>query len=328
MRLKEYQGKRLLKKYGIPIPKGRLITKPESAPQMLAKAQVLTGNRFKNGLILPATKKNLQFLFRHCPEVLLEKKLPVEKEFYLALTVDFREKKVVILFSKKGGVGVKNSSKIEKTAYENLSRFSHPEFLPIIKLMSDLMEDYQALLVEINPLALSLGKLVALDAKIILDDNVPHPEFEGKFSLLERQAKKYGLTYVELDGDIGVIGNGAGLVMTTLDLIEHFSGHAANFLDLGGGATKEKVVQALKIVLARKPRILLINIFGGITRCDEIAQGIIDYRKSRRLKIPLIVRMTGTRERRAKKILLENGITSYNSLEEAIEASVKNVHNH
>jgi succinyl-CoA synthetase beta subunit len=320
VRLKEYQAKRLLKKYGIAIPKGKLIRKPVSAPKMLAKAQVTTGSRLKNGLILPATEKNLRFLFQYCSEVLLEEKLPIEKEYYLALAVDSIKKEVIIIFTQEGGIEVENSVKIKKIRYGKLDQFPRPEFLPIIKKLHRLMRDYQALLVEINPLARSSGKLIALDAKVILDDNVSHREFRPKLTSLEKWARKSELVYVELNGNIGVIGNGAGLVMATLDLIDHFGGKAANFLDLGGGATSEKMTEALKIVLAKKPRALLINIFGGITRCDEITRGIINYKNKSRLRIPLVVRMIGTNEENAKKILAKNKIQVYDLMEDAAKA--------
>lgn len=327
MRLKEYEGKLLFEKYGIPVPKGRLITSVQPEPSMIAKAQTLSGKRFKRGLIRPATEENLKELFKYCDEILLEEKLNIEAEYYLSLAIEREEKDIILLFSEEGGIEIEDSSKILKIPYKNISQLPNKNLLPIIESMYKLMKDYNALLVEINPLALSKNRLVAADAKIILDDNVKHPEFRKSLTKLEEEAEEYGLSYVELDGKIAVIGNGAGLVMATLDMVTYFGGKVANFLDLGGGATVEKMEKALQIVIKKKPSLIFINIFGGITRCDQIAQGLINYKSQNKLEIPIIVRMIGTNEEEAKKILAENEIKSFDSMEECAKRAVEDVYN-
>lgn len=324
MRLKEYQGKGLFKKYGILIPRGKLITSVQADPSKLAKAQVLIGKRSKRGLIAPATKENLKRLFKYSKEILLEEKLKVEKEYYLALTIDKQEKEIVILFSEEGGIEVERAKRIIKLSYSKLNEFPDKKFLLIIKSMYKLMKDYDALLVEINPLVLSQGKLIAVDTKIILDDNVSHPEFEKELTQLEEEAEHYGLSYVELKGDIAIIGNGAGLVMASLDMLDYFGGKAANFLDLGGGASIEKMEKALDIVLKKNSKVIFINIFGGITKCDEMAKGLVESRNKNKIDIPIIVRMIGTNEEEAKKILRENKIKIYDSMEEGAKKAVEN----
>ncbi len=324
MRLKEYQGKELFKKYGILVPKGKLITSIQADPSKLAKAQVLMGKRDKRGLIASATEENLERLFKHSKEILLEEKLEIEKEYYLVLTIDKEEKEIVVLFSEEGGIEIEKSKKIIKLSYNKLSKFPDKKFLPIIKSMYKLMRDYNALLVEINPLILSQNKLIAADSKIILDDNVSHHEFKKSLTPLEKEAENNGLSYVDLNGNIAIIGNGAGLVMATLDMIEYFGGKAANFLDLRGGASIEKMEKALGIVLEKNPKIIFINIFGGITKCDDIAKGLVNYRNKNKFGIPIIVRMIGTNEEEAKDFLIKNKIKIYDSMEEGAKKAVEN----
>jgi len=186
--------------------------------------------------------------------------------------------------------------------------------------------EYDAELIEMNPLAETLdGKFVAVDARIIIDDNAlfRHQKYksrlpESELSLQELEAEKNGLAYVELDGDIGVVGNGAGLVMATLDTIRYYGGKPANFLDVGGGATSEKIAASLEIVLST-PNIkaLFINILGGITRCDEVAQGILKVKQKMKEKKPMVIRLMGTNEEEGKKILTNAGIPVLESMEEA-----------
>ena len=325
MNLKEYQGKELFKKYNIPIPRGRLITSIQPDPSKLAKAQVLEGKRKKRGLIRSATEQNLKKLFKYTQKVLLEERLKIEKEFYLSLAVSREEKRIIIIFSEEGGIDIEEAKRIIKLPYNRLSQFPQKEFLSIIKSMYRLMRNYHALLVEINPLALSGGKLIAVDAKITLDDNVKHPEFEQELSPLEKEASEFGLSYVDLEGNIGVIGNGAGLVMATLDVIAYFGGKASNFLDLGGGASPEKMEKALEIVHRKKPQVIFINVFGGITRCDLIARGIINYKNNYSSSTPLIIRMIGTGEEDAKRSLLKHDVEVYFSMEECVKKAIEYV---
>ena len=327
MKLKEYQGKELFKKYGILIPKGKLITSISPNPLMIAKAQVLMGKRGKQGLILPGTKENLKKLFNHTDKILLEEKIDIEKEFYLALTIDKKEKEVIILFSQEGGIEVENAKKIIKIPYTNKEKISNDKLLPIITSMYKLMKDYNALLVEINPLVMSKGKFIALDSKIILDDNFQNSKFQNNTNNLENKAKENGFSYVDLDGNIAIIGNGAGLVMATLDMIQYFGGKASNFLDLGGGATIERVEVAIDIVLEKNPKVIFINVFGGITECDVIAKGLVNYIKKNKLNLPLIVRLIGNNEEKAHKILGDNEISFFDSMELGAKEAVKLANN-
>jgi succinyl-CoA synthetase beta subunit len=318
MRLKEYQGKELFKKYDIDIPEGKIITSIEPNPDRIAKAQVLSGKRGKNGLIAAATEENLKRIFQHCKEILIEEKLEIEKEYYLSLTIDKNEKQIVILFSREGGIEVEDAKQMKKLPYERRGELPK-EFIPILEKMHKLMKDCNATLVEINPLVLAKNKLMAADSKIILDDNVKQ-EFEKNLTELEREAGKHGLSYVELEGNIAIIGNGAGLVMATLDVVGYFGGKVANFLDLGGGASVEKMEKAMEIILKKNPKVIFINIFGGITKCDDIANGLINYKDRK----PIIIRMIGTNEEQAKKILKENNIMTYESMEECAKKAVEN----
>jgi succinyl-CoA synthetase beta subunit len=186
-------------------------------------------------------------------------------------------------------------------------------------------------MVEINPLAeTETGSFVAADARMVIDDNAlfRHPEYEAEeaqtLSPQEALALKNNLAYIKLDGDIGVVGNGAGLVMATLDLLTLSGGKPANFLDLGGGATIEAIKAALEIVLADlDTKIILVNVLGGITRCDEVARGIIEAAKHAEVKKPLVVRLVGTNQQEGQKILADAGIRVLGSMEEAAKQAVE-----
>jgi len=191
--------------------------------------------------------------------------------------------------------------------------------------------DYDAELVEFNPLALTCDeRLVAVDVKIIIDDNAlyKHPELQKLYGrdliYYERKARELGFNYVELDGDIGVVCNGAGLTMATMDTIFYYGGRPANFLDLGGGAQSERVKEAVKLILTHpKVRVLLINIFGGITRCDEVATGIVKAIKEVGINKPLVVRMLGTNEDEGRRILIEHGIHVFSEMDDAVKKAIE-----
>jgi succinyl-CoA synthetase beta subunit len=194
--------------------------------------------------------------------------------------------------------------------------------------------DYDAELIEMNPLVETVdGKFVAVDARIIIDDNAlfRHPEYkkrllesEGELTLQEIEAMKNDLAYVKLDGDVGVIGNGAGLVMATLDTIQFYGGKPANFLDVGGGAPPEKIAAALQIVLSdQSVKALFINILGGITRCDDVARGILEAKEKVGVTKPMVIRLVGTNEEEGKRILTEAGIDVLESMEKAAQRVVE-----
>ncbi len=288
--------------------------------------------------------------------ILMEQKLDIAAEFYASVTVDRQAKRYVVMASTSGGVDIeevarKTPDKIarrhvdpaegldEHQAGEMLSYFADLKALDksrisiIINTLYRIAMDCDAELVEINPLVRTAsGDFVACDARIIIDDNAlfRHPEFEGaQFARLEAspaeiEARKQGLAYVDLDGDIGIIGNGAGLVMSTLDVVQLFGGRPANFLDVGGGAGPEVIRKALNVIMA-KPQVkaVLINILGGVTRCDLVAQGVVEALNELPVKKPIVVRMIGTKEEEGIRILKQAGINSHANMEDAIKEVVR-----
>lgn len=287
--------------------------------------------------------------------VLVEERLRIDRELYLGLTVDRRCRSYVFLASGEGGVDIEEVAqrapeKVIKYAIDPLEGFRHHHARGVAKrlgfsggLMMKLSEiakrlyemgvEMDAELTEINPLALVGEGFVAADARLNIDDNALFRhgdlvqrygggELEG-LSEAEREARGLGLTYVELDGDIGIIGNGAGLTMATLDTVNFYGGRPGNFLDLGGGAPPERVEQAITLLLNnRRIRVILLNILGGITRCDEIARGIVNARRKGGPIKPIVVRISGTNEEEGIRILAEAGLEISGSMEEAAERAV------
>jgi len=273
------------------------------------------------------------------PLVYCEAALDIAREIYVGFTVDRDARANVLLLSAKGGMDIEQVAEespeaiarlhpnpwrgpldfeLAQIAYEaGLGELARP-LAALVKKLYRAIPDYDALTAEINPLVVtSAGDVIAGDAKLEIDDNAAwrHRNLEEKYgSLLEGdpyevEAKKRGLTYVALDGDIGIIGNGAGLCMGTLDLVQRAGGKPANFCDIGGGAKAEVVENALAVILMNpKVKGVLINVFGGITRGDEVAKGVVTARDNLKMRLPLVVRMSGTREEEGRKILKENGI--------------------
>jgi succinyl-CoA synthetase beta subunit len=270
-------------------------------------------------------------------EVLCETAQEITRELYLGLTLDRDARKPVVILSAQGGMEIEEVAETHPEAIARL--YPDPwrgplafevrdlvfraglgplqaQLTPVVSKLYALARSFDAITIEINPLAMTRdGGLVAADGKLEIDDNAVyrHKDLHGAEEFdedpLEAEAKRRRLTYVRLDGSIGVIGNGAGLVMNTLDLVQREGGRAANFLDIGGGAKAEVVHSALEL-LASDPHVkgILINIFGGITRGDEVARGIIDATRDLNLTLPLVVRMTGTREEEGRQMLAEAGI--------------------
>jgi succinyl-CoA synthetase beta subunit len=289
--------------------------------------------------------------------VLVARAVDIAKEFYVSLTVDRALKAVQCIASASGGmeieeIAVREPHKIIRFAldpeqglvrgrhFDALAHaFAAPVVSPIVaeqawrivEGMYRLFAEKDCSLVEINPCALTPdGSLVAADAKVIFDDNAlyKHPELESlrspeEYGEDEMDAKSHGLSYVGLDGAIGCIVNGAGLSMATMDLIKYFGGSPANFLDVGGSSNPEKVLNALRII-SKNPRVtaILINIFGGITRCDDIARGILMAKEQIRIPVPLTIRLIGTNEKEGRGLLEKAGIDAYTDLTEAVQAVV------
>ncbi len=350
MRLNEFEGKTILKKYGVDIPKGHLINKLNDLDKIdfseyVIKAQVSFGERKKSGLIKIANKDNLrkevdsilgkEFNGKTVDSVLVEQKLDTEKEFYLSLALDTFEKKIVCMFSKEGGIDIErlaetNPEKITKFFVENEDSIKevlkdYPDVSLIALKLYKIMKEMDAELVEINPIASVDGKLIALDSKVILDDNAlfRHKDYvnvkKSKLDKFERRAWECRLHFVDLDGDVGIVGVGAGLVMATMDLINFHGMKPAFFLDAGGGADTERMKCAMEIISRRKPRKVFLNIFGGITRCNEIADAIAQYKKEHGIKIPMVIRIVGTNEKQAREILEKNDIEHVSSVEDAVK---------
>jgi len=288
--------------------------------------------------------------------VWIEEKIQIKKELYFGITIDRFNQSYVAIASSVGGMEIEE---IATKAPEKIIHFPiNPqqgfhsfharqmarkmgyagnqlsELGRIFERLYCVGMDYDAELIEMNPLAETVDeKFVAADARIILDDNAlfRHQEYkkrllEGESELTpqEIEAMKNDLAYVKLDGDIGVIGNGAGLVMATLDTIQYYGGKPANFLDVGGGAPAEKIAAALKIVLSDpKVKALFINILGGITRCDEVARGILEAEQKIGATKPMVIRLVGTNEEEGKRILTEEGIHVLESMEEAAQRVVE-----
>jgi succinyl-CoA synthetase beta subunit len=333
-------------------------------PPYMVKAQVLVGGRGKAGGIISAKSekeaeeaafKLLGARVRSLPvkQVLIEEKLPIRRELYLGITIDRFNRSYVAIASATGGVEIEETaSKTPKAIIRTLID-SQSGLLPfgslaiakqvgyggnqLVKLSTIIQNLYQvciendAELVEINPLAeTETGDFVALDARMVIDDNAlfRHPEYVAKeteaLSPQEVLALKNNLAYVKLDGDIGVVGNGAGLVMATLDLLNFFGGKPANFLDLGGGATIEAIAAALQIVFAESDiKVILVNVLGGIVHCDDVARGIVEAASKAEVKKPLVVRLVGTNQQEGQKILADAGISVLDSMEEAAKQAVE-----
>jgi len=289
-------------------------------------------------------------------KVLVEQKLASKHERYVSIVVDRASRCYTILCSTDGGAD------IEQVANEHPERIIRHKLEPLIGLQDfegravakgigysgkqmnqvasiinklfKIMLDYDAELIESNPLIeTEAGELIAADLRILLDDNAlfRHQKFlermktlEPDMTQLEIKAREKGLAYVELDGDVGIIGNGAGLVMATLDMILDYKGKPANFCDVGGGASEERIAAALEIVLANpKVNVLLINIMGGITRCDDVARAILDIQKKIGITKPMVIRLVGTNEKEGQKILAAANIPSLNSMEESAAKAVE-----
>ncbi|MAF84955.1 MAG: ADP-forming succinate--CoA ligase subunit beta [Dehalococcoidales bacterium] len=328
------------------------------------KSQILTSGRGKSGGIIFANdtaeaKKVASNLIGKTIKgtivrsLLVEEKLNIVEELYASVTIDRQARRYIVLTSTSGGIDIeqvtlaspdrisrywvdpavgfdKHTAETMLAQFPKINKRDATKFAAIIATLYNIAIDYDAELVEINPLARTAsGKFIAADARITIDDNAlfRHPEFADRSSLrvddtpLEAEARQQKLAYVDLDGDIGIIGNGAGLVMATLDLVGFFGGKPANFLDMGGGAQTEVIKKGVTLVMS-KPEVkaVLINILGGITRCDVVAQGIISALNESTIKKPIAVRMIGTNEEEGTQRLRQAGVHTYSNTEEAVKA--------
>jgi succinyl-CoA synthetase beta subunit len=375
MKIHEYQAKEIFGKYGLPIPKGEVVTTPDEARNVavryekpvMIKAQVHVGGRGKAGGIKYCKEPDDAFFAAQeilgmdikgliVKKVLVTEAIDIKSEAYVGVVVDRVTKRNVIMVSPAGGIDIeevvtKTPEKIMKLnvdpllgllPYEalKLARFVYPDIkiarsaAGIIRKLFNAFVYSDASLAEINPLVLDKHDgLIALDAKINLDDSglFRHPDFENLRDLdaedpAEMEAKRNDLSYVKLNGNIGCCVNGAGLAMATMDLVKHFGGEPANFLDIGGSSSPEKVLAAMKIIL-NDPNVavILFNIFGGITRCDDVANGMVWAVEKLNPRVPIVVRLTGTNEDKAKKILEKLDLPATNSMEDVVKMAVNEV---
>ena len=287
--------------------------------------------------------------------VLVEEKISILRELYFGVTVDRSRRSYVAIASSEGGMEIEEIAtimpeKISKTFIDPLHGFHsyHARQIAakldyegkqmlnlarIILKQYNLVTDYDAELAEMNPLVeTSDGRFVAADTRLIIDDNAlyRHPEFKERLTekieltLQELEARRSRLAYVKLDGNVGVIGNGAGLVMATLDTIQLYGGDPANFLDIGGGASADRMATALNIVLSDPGvEVVFVNILGGITRCDEVAKGIIEAKRRTGFRKPMVIRLMGTNEEEGRRILTDAGVHVLHSMEEAARKAVE-----
>jgi succinyl-CoA synthetase beta subunit len=366
VKIHEYQGKELFRRFGIAVPRGIpafsvddavAAAKSLGGPVWVVKAQIHAGGRGKGGGVklarsidevraLAGNMLGMQLVTHQTGpagqtvrRLLIEDGADIRKELYAAMVVDRATQRVVLMASADGGmdieeVAAKTPERIHKVlidpgtgltadqADDVARRIGIPGgMLPQARAMFEglyrLFQETDASLAEINPLIITGDeRLIALDAKLNFDPNAlfRHPDIVALRDLDEEdpaeiEASRFDLSYISLDGDIGCLVNGAGLAMATMDVIKLYGGNPANFLDVGGGASAEKVTEAFKIML-RNPglKAILVNIFGGIMRCDVIAQGIIAASKAVALKVPLVVRMKGTNEQQGRELLAQSGL--------------------
>jgi succinyl-CoA synthetase beta subunit len=331
---------------------------------VVIKSQVLVGGRGKAGGVKVAKNADeaeqmadqilgMNIKGLTVEKVLVDEAADIKEEIYLGVVVDRARQLPVIIASAEGGVEIEEVAKTNPEAiirlpvdpntglmdYQarnlafdlGLRRAFINQFVGIVKGLYQTFIDTDASLAEINPLVVTgAEKLLAVDGKIVLDDNAlyRHPQLAElrdvqEEATAEREARLSGLSYVKLDGEIGCMVNGAGLAMATMDIIKHYGGEPANFLDIGGGAKADKVAAALRIILSDpKVKAVLFNIFGGITRCDEVAKGILEALKQVQTDIPMVARLVGTNEEEGRRILAEANFPSAASLGEAAKKAV------
>jgi succinyl-CoA synthetase beta subunit len=358
MKLSEHEAKEIFRASGIPVPLGVAIRNaPELEPHLgtfgnhfVLKAQVAVGGRGKAGGIVVTEKANAiaqaEALFakeiRGVPvqEILAEEHLEIEKEFFLSIAVDRSSRKPLLLFAESGGVEIEAVARerpeavrrmtvsplladIPPFALRDLLGGMAKDLSPVVNKLYRVFREKDAVLAEINPLVTTRKGIFAADAKIIIDDSALARQGMRRDRALterERDAESHGFSYVDLDGEIGVIGNGAGLTMATIDLIALYGGRAANFLDVGGGADRERVKHAVTLVAdVPKVQVILVNLLGGITRCDEVARGILEAD----VRQKVMVRLAGTNEEEGRRLLASRSYTMFETMDEAVKAAVE-----
>jgi succinyl-CoA synthetase beta subunit len=363
MKLLEHKAKEVLSRDGIPVPRGVVasdsaLVKDFPYPAAI-KAQVPIGGRGKAGGVKFAQdfEQAKEFFDQmigmdikgyEVKRVLVEEMVEPAKELYLSFMIHRKEGQTLLMASAEGGIEVESvpDEKMFKahispligiqqfvlrdlTTSLGLRGEEAVQFIDILKLCYQAYEKEDAEIIEINPLVITKdGKFVALDAKVTIDDNAlsRHPEYRDMpqdISELERKAKKKGIAFVQLDGDIGVIANGAGLTMATLDVLNAKGGKGGVFLDLGGTDDEDQVKEAFYLMQMAKPSVILLNIFGGITKCDTVALGVKEAMEERKIDIQVVARIKGLHEKRAKEILKDAGMIPTDTISEAAEEAIR-----
>ena len=363
MKLLEYQGKELFSEYNIDVPKSYLAKNQSELNQIVdklefpvvLKSQLTVGGRGKAGAILKCTKKeelapkftellNKVVKGERPKIILIEEAVDIDKELYLSLFLNRGKRTYSLISSSQGGMDIESvenkviqdvsinglSQSVAENIAKNLglSGVTATTFAELVTKLAKLVKEKEAELAEINPVAiLKNGTCLALDSKIIIDDNslFRHSELRKyiQISELQEQAEKNGFSFVELDGNIAIIGNGAGLVMSTLDIVNDAGGKSGAFLDFGGRATTETIYKAIEVISKlSKVKAILVNLFGGIVRTDLVAQAILDAYKNGMISVPIYARISGAESEKSRQMLSNSNAKLYDTVEEAISSLV------
>ncbi|MDD1767640.1 MAG: ADP-forming succinate--CoA ligase subunit beta [Methanomassiliicoccales archaeon] len=357
MKLLEHRAKRLLDSYGVPIPEGYVVKTPEEVRDIsyssVLKAQVPVGGRRKaGGVIFVSTLQEARTaaaeilklrVSGYSPkEILVERKLDIVREIYLSITIDRSGRIPLLMASSEGGIEIETvpDDKIWKwhihpfvgvQTYQireirSFLRMEDPggrELSDILKNLWKFFWENDCELAEINPLVLTKdGRLMAGDAKITINDDSLYRhkdlvDLEEELTPLERKAKESGIAFVQLDGNIGVIANGAGLTMATLDNLDLYGGRGGVFLDLGGTDDPKKAERAFELMIEASPKVILLNIFGGMTKCDNVAAGVLAVKEKLGISVPVVARIRGMNEQRGREMLSGAGMIAVKDLDEA-----------
>ncbi|HXY46535.1 MAG TPA: ADP-forming succinate--CoA ligase subunit beta [Thermoplasmata archaeon] len=369
VKLAEWRGKEVFRKYGVPLPRGQVARSADEAESLarsgavplpcVIKAQVLAGGRGKGGAVQFANNPEevraaagsilgLEFKGEKVREILLEEKLPIARELYLSITLDRSKRRPIVIASAQGGVEIESvdDAQIDRQSihpFPGLTVYEQRRAAEVLGLSGSLAKSLgsvlsalwnafvgeDAELVEVNPLAVVGDGLVALDAKVIIEDDAAfrHPDYSevrDDRTPLEEIAREKDIAFVQLDGNIGVIANGAGLTMATLDVLQELGGKPGIFLDLGGTDDPKKVTEAFLLMAQARPAAVFLNIFGGVTRCDTVAKGLVEAMKQvpESERFPIVARIRGNNEAEGTEILRAAGITSVPQLRDSAQAAV------
>ncbi|MEN6329073.1 MAG: ADP-forming succinate--CoA ligase subunit beta [Methanobacteriaceae archaeon] len=362
MKIYEYRAKEIFSQESIPVPRSKMVKTAGDARQaaeemgvpVAVKSQVLVGGRGKAGGIKFANNPSeaygvaqellgMEIKGERVNKLLVEEKVDIKSEYYLSVALDRSARQALLMASTEGGVDIeevahRNPQKIIKVHVDPLEEFLPymardlarkmgvsgaliPAIGAFISKLYRVFQKYDATLVEINPLVVTSDGMVAADAKLEVDDDSLYRQ--KKLAHLQ-EGPRDEFAYVELDGDIAVIGNGAGLTLSGMDMLKLYGGRPATFLDIGGGASQENIARALNMVISNpQVKVVFLNVLGGITRADDVARGIIDVMGRAERMVPLVIRLTGTNEEEGQQILSDAGVSFETSMEAAAKKAVE-----